>query len=775
MTRGAGVTRGTGVRRGFRLGRPEEGWLAIALVAALGLILAEAVDDPGWVQGKGALTDGLPLCALLGFAAGLAGPKLGWGRWTTHLVGALFAALLIPILSAWALHPGISVPDAFRAAASGSVDAYLDLAWRARRFTTQEVHYILVLGGVVWGTMQFAAYAVFGHRRPLNAILIVGLILLVNMALTSRDQLPFLVLFAAVALFLLVSMHVLDERETWTRRRIGDPGAISGLYLRGGTVFILIAMFGSLALTQKASSSPLANAWGPVDQQLIGVGQAIGRLFPVGGDVRGTGSVTFGQAARISGRWFSNDAVAFTATVPQGTPESLKWRAATYDSFQLDGWVQTDTVSVPVQAGDSLLDGMSESSPADLVTPVSVRVQPQGYREAMALSPGLAISVDEDTTLLTAGPNGSLAGVQLSSADSAYGVEADALRLADQDAVTGNRLRVAGTDYPLDVTLRYTTIPGGAIGPDATALLAAMKASAKGTDPYSLAVAMVAYLRDDSRFTYSTDVRAVVCDTASAVECFARTRTGYCLHYASTMAILLRAAYPDSPIPTRLVQGFLPGRRNGTTESVTNRSAHAWVEVYFPGYGWIPFDPTGGGVGQASVIVDGPPVASPSPTPSGLKPSVQPQPSRRTQADPGGDASATAAGAGGGPGNRALAIVLALLVALAVAGLALSAWLRGPRGELSPDGAWRTMSRVASRLGFAPRPTETVYEYATSLGALVPVARADLDTVAVAKVETAYAGARLGVERLAAVREATRRLRVSLLRLVLRRRFRKLR
>jgi transglutaminase-like putative cysteine protease len=757
----------------MRARRPEEGWLSIALVAAMGLVLAWAIDDPSWVQGKSALTDGLPLCALLGFAAGLAGAKAGWSRWTTHVVGALFAGLLLPVLAGWALHPGLSVGEAFRATAEGSANAYLDLAWRGRRFTMEEIHYVLVLGGVAWATMQFAAYAVYGHRRPLNAIVVVGLVLLANMALTSRDELMYLVAFVALSLFLLVGIHVVDERAMWMRRRIGDPGAISGLYLRGGTIFIAVAMLGALVLTQQARSSPLAGAWGQVDQQLIAWGERISRLFPVGGDVRGTGSVTFGGAARISGRWFSNDDVAFVATLPANAPQGLTWRAATYDTFQLDGWVQTGTVSTPVAAGQVLLTGLAEFPTPELVSEVGASVRLQGYRENLLLSPGLPTGVDRDATVLTAGPAGWLAGVELGGSIAPYRVSADRLLLGDQDVITGNRLRVAGTDYPADVTARYTAVPSGAMGSDAAELLAAIKATL-GTrdDPYSLAVAMVTYLRDDTRFTYSPDIREIACDSTSAVECFARNRTGYCLHYASTMAVLMRAANPSNPIPTRLVQGFLPGKRAGAIETVTNRSAHAWVEVFFPGFGWIPFDPTGGSVGQVSEIRDGPPVASPSPTPRRSTAPDVPDPTRKPGViPPGGTPGPTAAG---GPTlDRTLAIILAILVAIMIGGLVLAAWLRGPRGEISPDAAWRTMSRVASRLGFAPRPTQTVYEYATSLGELVPVAKADLHTVAEAKVETAYARVRLGGERLDAVRDATRRLRLSLLRLAFRRRRRR--
>ncbi len=254
------------------------------------------------------------------------------------------------------------------------------------------------------------------------------------------------------------------------------------------------------------------------------------------------------------------------------------------------------------------------------------------------------------------------------------------------------------------------------------------------------------------------------------MECFARTRQGYCLHYASTMAILLRAAgqlTADNPIPTRLVQGFLPGDRVGATETVRNKGAHAWVEVFFPDYGWIPFDPTGGGVGRPSAIAAGPEVTPASPSPSGSDSGADdPDPTRRPGLPAGQQTPPTGTDQ---PGDRTLLIVLTVMLALVVFAIAVAAWARGPRGEVSPESAWQSLSRTASRLGFGPRPTQTVYEYAAALGELVPVAEKDLRTVAEAKVETTYAGVSLGGVRMDAVRDATRRLRLSMLRLALRR------
>jgi transglutaminase-like putative cysteine protease len=140
------------------------------------------------------------------------------------------------------------------------------------------------------------------------------------------------------------------------------------------------------------------------------------------------------------------------------------------------------------------------------------------------------------------------------------------------------------------------------MGDWANKLLAEVVARVKVTTkshatPYDLADEIVTELHDDSQFQYTTNVLGQCDRSSSIVECFAQYRKGYCEHYASTMAILLRA----DNIPTRLVEGFLPGTLDPATgrESIRTDGAHAWVEVYFPSYGWQMFDPTGGGRAQA--------------------------------------------------------------------------------------------------------------------------------------------------------------------------------
>lgn len=126
-----------------------------------------------------------------------------------------------------------------------------------------------------------------------------------------------------------------------------------------------------------------------------------------------------------------------------------------------------------------------------------------------------------------------------------------------------------------------------------------------------------------------------------------------------------------------------------------------------------------------------------------------------------------------GRGSPGPLVAVTIPLALIVGGIAFAVWQRGPRGATSADRAYGTVARLAARFGFGPRPTETVYEFVGALGEALPSARPELQTAARAKVETAYGRQILGDDRLAALRAAQRRLRLSLLRLAFRRKDRR--
>ncbi|MEP6638488.1 MAG: hypothetical protein ABJC39_03995, partial [Chloroflexota bacterium] len=136
---------------------PAEGWLTVGCVLVMCLTMAWTIDDARWVLGKADDLDLLVLVAVGGVLVGFIGPKVGWGRWLTFLIGAIFAALIVPLLTALVDHPGgASFHTLYQATAASSVQAYLDIAIRRLSSTTEYLHYILVLGMLVWATSMFA-------------------------------------------------------------------------------------------------------------------------------------------------------------------------------------------------------------------------------------------------------------------------------------------------------------------------------------------------------------------------------------------------------------------------------------------------------------------------------------------------------------------------------------------------------------------------------------------------------------------------------------------
>ena len=126
---------------------PEEGWLTLGLVLLLCLTLAWSVDGARYVLGRDEYLDFLRLAAAGGVLVGFIGPKVGWGRWLTFLIGSIFAALLVPLMAGLLVHPtGASLHTLFQSTSDASIQAYIDIAIRRLPVTTQFLHHALIIG-----------------------------------------------------------------------------------------------------------------------------------------------------------------------------------------------------------------------------------------------------------------------------------------------------------------------------------------------------------------------------------------------------------------------------------------------------------------------------------------------------------------------------------------------------------------------------------------------------------------------------------------------------
>ena len=108
----------------------------------------------------------------------------------------------------------------------------------------------------------------------------------------------------------------------------------------------------------------------------------------------------------------------------------------------------------------------------------------------------------------------------------------------------------------------------------------------KETD-YDKVMSIYKHFSRENGFTYNLQTTSGT--SGSEIAAFLQNKAGYCQQYAAAMAWMVRQA----GIPARVAFGFTRGGdRDGNTWTISNRNAHAWTEVYFDGFGWVPFDAT---------------------------------------------------------------------------------------------------------------------------------------------------------------------------------------
>ncbi len=150
-------------------------------------------------------------------------------------------------------------------------------------------------------------------------------------------------------------------------------------------------------------------------------------------------------------------------------------------------------------------------------------------------------------------------------------------------SVPSAQLRKAPVFYPERIREVYLQLPS--VDPRVGAL--AEQVAAGANNEFDKAAAIQRYLT--SHYAYTLNLTGPSSEDPIANFLFDR-RSGNCEYFASAMALMLRSI----GIPARYVTGFLPGEYNdvGGDYIVRESDAHAWVEVYFPAYDWITFDPT---------------------------------------------------------------------------------------------------------------------------------------------------------------------------------------
>jgi len=259
---------------------------------------------------------------------------------------------------------------------------------------------------------------------------------------------------------------------------------------------------------------------------------------------------------------------------------------------------------------------------------------------------------------------------------------------------------------------------------------------------YARAEALETYLRSPP-YGYSAQVKATPPGRDPVDYFLFDLKQDFCEYFASAMVVMLR----EVGVPARLVEGFTTGTFDTASNSfvVREQDAHAWVEAYFPQYGWIEFEPT----------PSQPPFARPDAAiATGTGSDVGPA-DGDTGSDPdaidrlnrGEDALNGDDGSGGFSGDSVVAAVraidprpalvfLGLLLLLLAVAVARFQWRFRRYGPI--ESAWGKTRLLASYVGYPAHPSQTTYEFAASLGAAIPDTHDPVQSLARARVLEQY-------------------------------------
>ena len=437
----------------------------------------------------------------------------------------------------------------------------------------------LLLSLAVYAAVGVAAFFALSLRRPLPAIAV--FLILTGFGFTVDDSPRDL---WAALVFLLLSGGMLVLSRALQRQRWGTTDAFAGGVTAALAALLALSIMGT---TMVAAGTPLQDwhTW----------------------DIAGP------ESTILSFDWMENyprllDPDEDGPVMRVRSPVASYWRANVLSDFTGTTWLSgapDDRDLRPRARGGAFVYEVPPTQPTQQGRLVTQRFEVEstytthlftgGWAREVRLFQPADLQLTDASALRLASPLGPAFE---------YSVTAVVPRLTPADLIG------RGRSYPADVERLYTALPfprrQDVQGPSPETAWQIAAATTQGgrewaglyrlneqivgaqTDPYGIALAIEQFLR--SRYDYSLKPPSVGFASPYAEFLFV-TKTGYCQHFAGAMAALLRF----NGIPARVALGFTAGEEQKKRLFVVTRSdSHAWVEAYFPGVGWTPFEPTPG-------------------------------------------------------------------------------------------------------------------------------------------------------------------------------------
>jgi transglutaminase-like putative cysteine protease len=786
-----------------------EDWLTLGLLLGAVVSVSAALESAGWSKDMPAIT-------LVSVMAAVAAMFLDRSRLAMILAWPLSLAFGT-LVTFWQtlVMVGPGTLEQRLDAIYVRFDLWFDLALHGGVSKDPLPLDVLVIG-LTWLGVFVVGWSVFRWHNAWIGLLPGGAALFIDMAFVGDSLTGAAILYVLFGFLLVMRTNLVSRIVRWRAEGTQYPTLISLTFLNFSAWLLVLLIIAAWVAPAGpfATPAPVRAAVTAFEKLGIDFVRLSGplrsqKVIPVHGY---SGVLPFQGSIKLGDR----ELLAVKVSDPdiQGP---LVLRGSVYDRYSSGGWETgaRQETNLPLYALDHLNRALSDGDVEGTVVPLEIDVTARSVIGTVVFTPGQPVSSDEP--LKVQAPAGSIGNydirlprdgrflldeeilrdylkrpflsvdadlvgisvqrdgrrvISVLAFDAAQQALPDALTLQPPDrirrgesyrvtgfvpAVTPDELRAAPTLYPNWVTSQYLQRPDGL--PPRVAELA-QSIAAEAANPYDKAKAIESYLR-----AYPVDYR--VEDTPPShdtVDYFLfEARRGYFDYHASAMVMMLRANY----VPARLAVGFVVDGSDFDEDLgayiVRDRNSYAWPEVYFPGHGWVAFNPTPDRPADLA-----PATRSDSGT-DGI-PSLEDFPDLPVTADPnirfpdesllgvGGSAPSSRQG-GGSPVPWFALGALAFLAA--VAGAAALGWQRSVSDLPYSQQMWEKTVRLASWGGHPPAPGQTPTDFARSLRRRFHALRG-ISAIADAYNRSRYAGREASAQERAEIAELWPPLRRAL-------------
>ena len=461
--------------------------------------------------------------------------------------------------------------------------------------------FIAFISLVMWIISLTAGYQLIRHDNLLAAVIPSAIVMVIVQVYDNYFSLRswWLAAYLFLVLLLMGRRYFLRSRIQWKTQHIAVSEDAWLDILNGLTIVALIVvLIAWIFPTSLSGLQAASHAWNEISNPVQNrLSNAVVSLQSPQSPYSNGGADFYSDSLALGRNAPQSRQPVFTVKIlsAPASPTPYYWRGRVYDFYADGQWTNSSATSLDFQPSSqnlSLVDAQNR-------TEAQLQFTMQLPRQSLLYAPSEPVWVDQPGSVsvdsIANGQNDPFAW--FANPPIAQGGRYQVRAEIDDPTVTD--LEAAGMSYPSWVQDRYLEVPQNIQVMIQT--LADKVVSGQST-PYDKTQAITNYLRNTIQ--YSTTVPSPPPNEDPAVWVLFNYKKGFCNYYASAEILMLRSI----GIPARLAVGFAEGETNnnllgdhtnGESYTVLSRDAHAWPEVYFPGIGWVEFEPT---VSQGPIV-----------------------------------------------------------------------------------------------------------------------------------------------------------------------------